>query len=293
LNARSERRSHEGVLIRVQDDGVGYGCIHPWPELGDAPLDVQLRCLSRGMNTPIVRAALACAKVDAAGRKRGKSLFGGFEIPRSHATLPLDELAFEQALQAGFHIAKVKVGKDLLTESRFISTQANAYPDLRWRFDFNHSTPRPQVDLFLENLGEKIRSKIDFIEDATSSLHVPLAVDRQVDESPDEYDFAIVKPATVDGFAALLYAEAHSRQAVVTSYMDHPLGQCYAAYEAAKLLGAFAYNVHTCGLVTHGLFEPNAFSEYLGEPEPTFHPPPGTGLGFDDLLEDLPWITLI
>ncbi len=32
LNSISRRREFEGVLIQI--DG-GFGCIHPWPELGD------------------------------------------------------------------------------------------------------------------------------------------------------------------------------------------------------------------------------------------------------------------
>ena len=35
LNSLSNRRGFFGALIRV---GEGYGCIHPWPELGDPPL---------------------------------------------------------------------------------------------------------------------------------------------------------------------------------------------------------------------------------------------------------------
>ncbi|WP_395734421.1 hypothetical protein [Prosthecobacter sp.] len=40
LNAVSMRRVFAGALICV--DG-GYGCVHPWPEFGDAPVEEQLR----------------------------------------------------------------------------------------------------------------------------------------------------------------------------------------------------------------------------------------------------------
>ena len=71
---------------------------------------------------------------------------------------------------------------------------------------------------------------------------------------------------------------------VVTSAMDHPLGQAYAAWVAMKLPGA-----HVDGVQTHHLFEPDAFSERLGPWAPRFYPPGGTGLGFDDLLSGLEW----
>ena len=37
------------------------------------------------------------------------------------------------------------------------------------------------------------------------------------------------------------------------------------------------------------LFEPDAFTELLGPWSPAFQPPAGNGLGFDDLLDALPW----
>lgn len=44
LNAASAKTCHEGVLIRLEEGGVG--CVHPWPELGDAALPDQLLALS-------------------------------------------------------------------------------------------------------------------------------------------------------------------------------------------------------------------------------------------------------
>jgi len=74
---------------------------------------------------------------------------------------------------------------------------------------------------------------------------------------------------------------------VVTSYMDHPLGQVFAAWEAAR-----AGVTEVCGLQTHGLFTANGFTEALGQVRPEFGVPEGAGLGFGDLLEELPWMRL-
>jgi len=76
---------------------------------------------------------------------------------------------------------------------------------------------------------------------------------------------------------------------VVTSYMDHPLGQSFAAWEAARLTLQFPGLVKTCGLQTHGLFERTPFTEALSEVAPGFSPCAWTGLGFDELLETLTW----
>jgi O-succinylbenzoate synthase len=80
---------------------------------------------------------------------------------------------------------------------------------------------------------------------------------------------------------------------VLTSYMDHPLGQAFAAWEAARLALQFPGLVGICGLQTHHLFEPDGFVELLGPWSPQFQAPPGTGLGFDDLLAALPWTPLL
>ena len=87
LNARSDRTEFEGALIKVGD---GFGCIHPWPELGDAPLDQQLQTLAAGKETPLIRRALHCCRVDGKARELGESLFAGLTIPDSHYTLPPD-----------------------------------------------------------------------------------------------------------------------------------------------------------------------------------------------------------
>ncbi|RYD25544.1 MAG: hypothetical protein EOP86_27180, partial [Verrucomicrobiaceae bacterium] len=76
---------------------------------------------------------------------------------------------------------------------------------------------------------------------------------------------------------------------VFTSAMDHPVGQLFAAYEAARFGGPQL----EAGLLTHRLFEADAFTEMLGSTGPVLRLPGGTGLGFDHLLESLPWLPLV
>ncbi|NJR43373.1 MAG: hypothetical protein HC767_12630 [Akkermansiaceae bacterium] len=71
LNAVSKRSSYEGVLI--QFDG-GFGCIHPWPELGDPPLEKCLADLAGPRRWPIVRRAIRCVEYDRAARVFDESL---------------------------------------------------------------------------------------------------------------------------------------------------------------------------------------------------------------------------
>ena len=106
------------------------------------------------------------------------------------------------------------------------------------------------------------RERVDFIEDPCpydphvwralrKETGLPLALDREV--ATEGVDVLIVKPAirSPDRRSSVL-------STVVTSYMDHPVGQLHAAVVAART----ATNPR-CGLVTHLLYEPDAFSERL------------------------------
>ncbi len=81
LNAVSQRREFHGALVRVDE---GIGCLHPWPEFGDAPIIEQLQMLRNGGTSRVIERALCMAAVDGAARRRGMNLFEGLEIPPSH-----------------------------------------------------------------------------------------------------------------------------------------------------------------------------------------------------------------
>ncbi len=312
LNAASVRREFQGVLIRVDvgDDGAGnrifgYGCIHPWVELGDVALDDSLAMLADGEMTVLARRAVQCAQVDGAARRVGQSLFQGLRVPASHGTLLMEASAVAEAVERGFTTVKLKAGRDLDNEARFIKEQAALYPDMRWRLDFNHSQSAAVVEGFLASLGEDVVGRLDFIEDGylvdelaagAGSLKVggvPMAVDRGVEEGSAEMDVAVIKPAVNESTGLLARARQLGHGVVYTSYMDHPVGQCFAAYEAALAYRDHADLMTTCGLVTHGLFEPDealvGFLNKMGNPSPEFPVSTEAGLGFGDLLVNLEW----
>ncbi len=301
LNAITNRREFEGALIEV--DG-GYGCIHPWPELGDPTLEKCLADLSGARRWPIVRRALRCAEYDRASRLFDNSLFEEMEVPESHATLAKTDLAeIALAVHAGFTTVKIKAGRDLTGEAKFLDEMTAEYPQLKWRLDFNESLTPDDATAFLLGLAEKTRAAIDFVEDPCpysesawkelrKTTRLKLAVDREAAPLSSAAQVMVVKPAIDEPFLLGEAAMAHNQRVVVTSYMDHPVGQAFAAWEAARLGLQFPGLVGTCGLQTHHLFEPNEFTEALGPWSPAFKVPDGTGLGFDDLLDALPWTRL-
>ncbi len=246
-----------GALLRAGD---GFADVHPWPELGDAPLDEQLELLDRGELTPLTRASLGLLALDSRARQSGVSLFDGLTIPLSH--WPGNDPPPE------FDTVKLKGVMD-------------APPDVRIRIDFN---ARLSPDEFLRVAETLPRERIDFIEDPcpydeeiwrelSARTGLRLALDRFVGKA----DVLVFKPALQTDWPA-------HNDVVVTSYMDHALGQMFAAYIAAR----FATNPR-CGLMTHVLYEPDAFFERVERDGARLLPPGGTGIGFDDLLERLPW----
>ncbi|RYD22870.1 MAG: hypothetical protein EOP88_06500 [Verrucomicrobiaceae bacterium] len=301
LNAISNRREFEGALIQI--DG-GYGCIHPWPELGDPTLDKCLADLAGERRWPIVRRAVRCAEYDRTAREFENSLFEEMEVPQSHATLAKTDVSEVVAsVEAGFTTIKLKAGRDLEKEAAFLKDMVMEYPSLKWRLDFNEVPEPAQVSAFLTGLTDKVRSAIDFVEDPCpysesawkelwKTTRVKLAVDREAAPQSSAAQVMIVKPAIDEPFLLGESAIANSQRVVLTSYMDHPVGQAFAAWEAARLELQFPGLVGLCGLQTHHIFEQNEFSEALGPWSPEFKVPDGLGLGFDDLLDAQPWTRL-
>lgn len=270
LSTVANEGAREGALLRLRTNAgsEGFADLHPWPELGDLPLDAQLAMLARGETTGQSAASLHLAEIDAEGRARGVSLFEGLTIPESH--WPGNDPP------GGFDTVKIK-------------GVMRVPDDVRIRIDFNATlTPAEFLDV-VETLPYE---RIDFIEDPCpydaetwtrlrDVTGLRLALDRAAAPAGGSYDVLIHKPALQ---AAWPEEEC---EIVVTSYMDHPVGQLGAAYVAASHRAAAR-----CGLMTHVLYEPDAFIERMERNGARLLPPRGTGLGFDDLLESLPWKTL-
>ena len=303
LNARSTRREFDGVLLK--DSEGGHACLHPWPELGDPSLQKCLEDLAGARRWPLVRRALRCMEMDGAARSVEDPLFEELEVPASHATLvATNATEVARAVEAGFTVAKLKGGHDLAAEAALIEEMAKTHPDLRWRIDFNETGDAAGISAWLNGLSQEVRSRIEFLEDPCEysegkwrelyrETRVALAVDRESTPHATAAQVMVVKPALDEPWLLAEAAQSNAQRVVVTSYMDHPLGQAFAAWEAGRLSLQFPGLVGVCGLQTHHLFEPDAFTEALGPWTPSFNVPPGTGLGFDDLLAKLPWKRLI
>ena len=296
LNAVSGRREFEGALLRIGD---GYGCLHPWPELGDPGLEELLEEFRKGrLVSRLARQAAEMASIDGRWRQKAESMFDEVAewIPASHATLPeCTRESVEEAVEDGFEVVKVKGAREFKVLVKRMEEISRHWPEVRWRIDFNEVLTKGEAIEFAHGMPQRLRARVDFLEDPcpwqrddwTEIKRVTglgLARDRSADGGDACTEFLVMKPAR----HAFTSVSGGGQRLVVTSNMDHPLGQCFAAWWAGGLASR-GLRVETCGLQTHELFEPTDFSARLGKARPRFRVPGGTGLGFDDLLEKLPW----
>lgn len=299
LNARSTRSEFHGALIRV--DGSGIGCVHPWTELGDASLGDELTALTVGSPLILGRVALECASVDGQARSKGESLFKDLSIadlPVSHWSAGPND-APKAVAADGFDVAKLKLGADIEAAAERTERWAACAGMKRLRLDFNAALSAERFVDFWESLSEIAQQKIQFIEDPTPfdldqwqklqrTTGAELAVDLRPGQAIDHWDgWLVLKPAVLMFNQQRHLIQAHDPAKIVfTSYMDHAIGQTWALYCASR----FAEVDNLAGLLSHERFgadEPffNQIHRHGGRVEP----PSGSGLGFDDLLEGLPW----
>jgi len=264
LTAVADGRTRDGSLIRVEfDDGtVGHADLHLWPELGNS-------------RAPILARSIALARADAKARAEGVWLLEGLTIPPSHASLPygFTMADLDRAREAGYRHVKVKAPVADFETLRSCG--------LHVRVDFNGIAPDPSVIDKLEGM--------DWVEDPgpydseswTALRSLTRVAADFVSAPPGSYDVRIVKPAREE-------TPADSIPLAFTTYLGHPLGSVAAAWAAGQAI-ADGRLLEAGGLTSHTAYETDAFSERLAVQQGVLQCPPGPGIGFDDLLDALPW----
>lgn len=317
LNAVSQRREFHGALIKVDD---GIGCLHPWPEFGDAPVNEQLNIFRDGGTSKVIESALRMAAVDGEARRRGVSLFAGLAIPPCHYSWDSHqdvETQMQRVIEEGWPAVKTKGWGNIPEVLQYLDvfcsstfqcrdTRPNSTLECRAtkvRIDFNSCLSEPQFIEFLMTMPDPVRSMLDFMEDpfpydaqrwanVQHQYGVRLALDKQLCGAREGFDIAVLKPGRRE-WREMIYGMSSHVRIVMTSAMDHAIGQSFAAYEAAMAWREIGDRMDLCGLATNHLFAQDAFFERLsahgGKLEVDRS---GTGLGFDDVLQKLPWMKL-
>jgi o-succinylbenzoate synthase len=306
LNAVSVRREFHGALIRV-DEGVG--CLHPWPEFGDAPIEEQLQLLREGSTSRVIECALRMAAVDGDARKRGVSLFADLEIPPCHWSWDQNqpsEPQMRRVVEEGWQAIKTKgwgnVGEVLRWLDSFAAKSAGA--DVRLRVDFNSCLQPYQFRKFMEWMTPRVRERLDFVEDPfpydaalwakmQADHGVSFALDKQLRGASEGFDVAVLKPGRREWRELTDDLPSDSR-IVMTSAMDHAIGQSFAAWEAAMAWREMGQRMDLCGLCTEHLFAEDDFFARLKSHSGRLQVDrEGTGLGFDEVLRKIPWAKLV
>tara|TARA_B110000438_G_C15771130_1_gene631926 strand:+ start:743 stop:1606 length:864 start_codon:yes stop_codon:yes gene_type:complete len=256
----------EGALIRF---GGGYGCLQPWPSLGDKDLNCHLQSIVKNDPTEQVLACLKCCEIDANARTKGIDLFHNLIIPRSHLSVslfPTREVG--NKIREDITHIKVKGNNEVLKVAHYIE---NIPKEISIRVDFNSSLSPNEFINFTSELSQNCLHRIDFIED-------PFPYDHHIWEQYSNQtglNFALdrgPKDAAI-GFAVRIWKPTIYSQlpdtipTCITHNMDHELGRRYAAYQSA--ITENAISVHGTGI----------FDKSKN----------GHGLGMTEILDELEW----
>lgn len=306
LSAATKPRS--GALLKVEwSEGLrGYADLHPWPELGDSPLEDQLLEVRKGRISSQIEQSIWLARRDAELRKVQKNIFDEGDTVRNNFLLAdyrslkpgyLDEVKSE-----GFSTVKMKVGRNLKEELEALTLIAAA--KMRIRLDFNAVGSWQIFERFMSQVPPSVRPLIEYVEDpfpyeekawAEARKLIPIALDNQYHRVPwdtlsvKSFDVLVLKPAKMDVEKTMQRALALKTKVTVTNYMDHPVGSVHALGIAMELKRKWGDLMLDCGCLTHRLFQMNSFSAEMNIQGPYLKRFKGSGVGFDKLLETQPW----
>lgn len=314
IGAVATLQEREGALLRVRwpDGLVGFADLFPWPEFGDQSVDTQLIDLKAGKISNGLEQTIHLARRDAMSRDTGGNLLRGLPRVRNHflindMTSTTDD-DLNEARKLGFEIIKIKCGKNIAAELDY--AQQLVKKGFRLRLDFNSRSTPAEFHQHMSAIPEAYRQKIDFVEDpfvfeaaawkAASEL-VTLAVDQESsrvpwdqfsESNPPPFKVIVMKPARQDITKSLKLVNRYRLKIAFTSSLDHPVGIIHAAAVCAELKKVYPNQVLDSGCFSHTSYEPELFSMQLPKHGPFISEIPGSGIGFDQLLNSLPWTEL-
>jgi len=251
----------EGMVLRLSFGiaNEGYADLHPWPELGELPLETQLAGLASGEWTTTLQKSLVFANVDAKARRQNRNLLHGLDLPMSYTN-------------------KIKIKKD---------TDLSSIPEgIRLRLDFNGTLTKQEFESWWEALPLTIRESIDVIEDPYTTIEpclVPASLLYSDWIANPHWAGKVLKPSR--DFSG----DSRASKVLFTHSLNHPLGQVAAIWEAARFYKKYPYLKQPCGfsIVDSKSFAP--FNTLWHRQGPILKPAPGVGFGFDEALRDLKW----
>lgn len=296
------KASHSSVVngallaLELEDGSLGYSCLQSWPHLGDLNIQTMFLNYQKNIVDPILQNSILMAVKDAKARAIHKSLWDkDLQIENHyliHDILKLSDKEIMDIAEFGFKTLKVKISKNARMDLIHLQNLVYDLSDsLNYRLDFNAQLNSYEFKE-LTDLLEPILDRIDCMEDPFSD-NLFLWNDYIQKGYSFASDFITLNPAELNcslvfkpARDSLLTLKDCSNKILVTSYMDHPVGQCHAAISSQdidrdSLLGL--------GCASHLVFEKNEYSERLQLKNSIFKEQDGLGIGFDDLLMKESW----
>lgn len=313
LNSQTKAKFRRGALLRIRfpDESIGFADVCPFSEMGDRPLEFELRHIALSKPTELGERSLYYAKRDAEARKSGKSLYDLSIRIKNHFLIPdicsfdLERIAKIEA--DGYSEFKIKLGRDLSRETERIEHLSNRISKRsRLRLDFNCSMSRVRFIDWFEKNQNWLRSVLEFIEDpfayeptdwyeVTKKYNITFALDQAADPvttSAVGAGVIVIKPAVQNPEVIVQKFLDTDKKFVFTHHMDFPLGQMSALFAAQVEYSKVKHQLLACGLQHHDIYEGFTFQDAICSDGPFIVPPEGLGLGFDKLLEAQKWTVL-
>lgn len=308
-SASSARASRVGCLLRIEwpDGRRGFADLHPWPELGDGPLDEQLAALERFNLTPLSEQAIYFADRDARARAAGEPLWrSGARIRNNFLVNDVTRITDDELgrlSKEGFTTVKIKCGGDIEKEAAIVNRIAKR-DDFFVRLDFNGRATPDSFERFMSLVHAESDHRIEYVEDPFPYDHATwgdvgrrwtVGIDYELARSPwargekPAADVFILKPANMDVESSVRTAIDWGMDITVTSVMGHPVGVLHAHAVAQDLHLKHGARMRTAGCLTLGVYQRDPFAADIPVDGPFIGKPPGTGVGFDHLLESLLW----
>jgi O-succinylbenzoate synthase len=307
LGSKTNAKKRHGALLRldINSSASGFADLFPWPELGDETLEQQLIGIKSGTPSRLARRSLAMAEQDAIARSGATSLFNGHQVPPSHHLITnlLDNDLLVEAIRSQSTRIKAKLGADLERELVTLDNLIrHTSPNIKIRLDFNESISPYELRSIANRQLIHYADRIDFIEDPcvydpdtwqwlNHSVGIPIALDRQADQHKHLRGFSVlvIKPAIQTPHTLVETSIQQGLRIVFTSYLDHPVGQLHAAWQAAGARAEFGEAVDIAGLLSQVAYDSNPWSEAVFSPTGQLTSTSAPGIGFVELLEKEPW----
>ncbi len=314
LSAVAKDLSRDGALFKIQWSGdlIGYGDLFPWPEFGDDPLERQLEQLKKGRISRLMEQTIWLAKKDAQFRKDKVSGLVNTATIKNHLVIPdftkLSDVILQDYKKQGFTTLKLKVGRDIDQECKWIEKIVRKHPYFTFRLDFNAVPDSNPFQRMLGRLSPSVKNRIEYVEDPFPydyknwmevSKLMPLALDFEFDKvdwdeikgSPP-FKVLIIKPARNDVQRHLEIAQKYKLRFVVTSSMDHPVGMAHAMLVAGEVKKLYPAKLLECGGLSQHVYWPNEFTKEMVIKGPCLVQIKGHGIGFDELFKKTEWVAL-